>query len=90
MLGDIRRASYQSCVADLADFNHIIGYQTVSALNELQCRLALADAALTHDQDTLAEYINQNAVNADARRQLYLQPADNLCHQIRSALVGYH
>ena len=29
-------------------------------------------------------------MNADARSQLYLQPADYLCHKIGSALIRYH
>ena len=44
--------------------------QTMAALDELQGRLALSDAALTHDQHALAEHVHQNPVNADHRLSL--------------------
>ena len=70
VLGDVRSAADQSVVADLADLHHVVGDQTVAALDQLQGRLALADAALAHDQHALAEHVDEHAVNADAGGQL--------------------
>ena len=67
MLGNIRRASHQSLIADLADLHNIICYQTMSSLDQLQRRLALSDSALAHNQNALAEYIDQHAVDGDHR-----------------------
>ena len=90
MLGNIRRASHQSLIADLADLHNIICNQAVSTLNQLQGSLTFSNTALAHNQNALTKYVYQYAVNADAGRHLYLQPANHLCHQIRCALVGNH
>ena len=84
---NFRSASDQSLIADLSDLHHVVRYETVASLNELQSRFTLTDSALTHDQNAFTEYIHQNAVDADARSQFYLQPADDLCHQIRGRLL---
>ena len=78
VLCDIRCGTHQRIIADLAEFYHIIGYQTMSSLDQLQSRLGLTDAALAGDQDTLAVDIHQYAVYGDTGSQLDIQPADDL------------
>ena len=78
MSGNIRRGANQCLVADLLDLHYIIRHQTVSAVHQLQRHLALADTALAGDQHTLAIDIHKDAVDADAGRQLHLQPAGDL------------
>ena len=90
MTGNIRCRTDQGFIADAADLDHIIADETVTALNQFQRCLTLADTALAHNQNTLAKYIDQYAVNADHRRHLDVQPADDLRHQIRSRLLRYH
>ena len=46
MTRDIRRRADQSDVTDFTQLYNIIAYQTVSTLDQLQCSLTLADAAL--------------------------------------------
>ena len=88
MPGDIRCGSHQFHITDFADLHHIVTYQTMSTLDQFQRSLALTDAALTHDQDTFAVYIHQYAMDGDARCQLYVQPADDLCHKIGCRFFG--
>ena len=89
MPGDIRCSSHQFHITDFADLHHIITYQTMSTLDQFQRSLALTDAALTHDQDTFAIYIHQYAMDGDARCQLHIQPADDLCHKIGCGFFCY-
>ena len=81
MSRDIRRRSDQSDVTYFTKFYNIITYQTVSTLDQLQCSLTLADAALTCDQDSFTIDIYQNSVDGNTWCKLYAQPADDLCHQ---------
>ena len=87
MLRDLRRASHQRVVADLVDLHHIVRHQTVSALNQLQSRLALSDAALAHDQHALTVHIHQHAMDRNPGSQLHIQPINNRRHEIRRGLV---
>ena len=89
MLGDVRSASNQGVIADPAYLHHVIRHQTVSPLNQFQGSLALADAALAHNQHALAEYVNQNAVDTDTGSQLHVKPADDFCHQGRGGLIRH-
>ena len=54
---------------DLFDLNGVVGDQAVAALDELDGRLALADAAVAVDEDALAVNFDQNTVARDARGQ---------------------
>ena len=83
MTRDIRRSSDQRDVTHTADFHNVITDQTMSALDELQRRLAFTDSALAHDQNTFAVYVNQNAVYRDTRRQLNVQPSCDFCRERR-------
>ena len=89
MLGDVRRGADQRIVADLSDLHHIVGNQAVSSLDQLQGRLRFSDAALARDQDALAVYVHQHAVNGDARRQPDVQPADGFGHEGGGGLLGH-
>ena len=56
-----------------AQLNGVIGDQTVAALDQLDGRLALADAAVADKQNTFAVNLHQHAVACDARRKLDVQ-----------------
>ena len=51
----------------------VIRYQSVTALYKLKGSLALADAAVTEDQDTLAADFDKHAVARDALGELDAQ-----------------
>ena len=87
---DARCRPDQGVVTDLADFNDIVRDQPVAPLDQFQRGLALADSALSGDQHAFAVYIHQHAVDGDGRRQLNVQPADDLVHELGSRLLGYH
>ena len=57
----------------LPDLDRIVRNQTVSALDKLDGRLALADAAVAVDENALARNLNQNAVARDARGKRLLE-----------------
>ena len=54
---------------DHLDLDGVVGDQPVAALDQLNSRLTLADAAVAHDQNALAVDLDQNAVARDARGQ---------------------
>ena len=56
-----------------ANFHRIVRDETVAALDKLDGRLALADAAVADKQNTFAVNLHQNAVACDARRKLDVQ-----------------
>ena len=62
-----------------ANFHRIVRDETVAALDELDGRLALADAAVADKQNTFAVNLHQNAVACDARRKLDVQ----ICNERR-------
>ena len=70
MFCDIRCRTYQRIITDLTEFYHIIGYQTMTSSDQLQCCLGLTDAALTGDQDTFTVDIHQYTVHGNAGSQL--------------------
>ena len=55
------------------NLHRIVGDETVAALDELDGRLALADAAVAEQQHALAVDLHQHAVACDARRKLDVQ-----------------
>lgn len=59
----------------------------MASFDQLQCSLALSDSALAHDQNALAEYIDQHAVDGDHRGKLDIQPADDFSHENGSRFV---
>ena len=59
----------------------------MASFDQLQCSLALSDSALAHDQNALAEYIDQHAVDGDHRSKLDIQPADDFSHENGSRFV---
>ncbi len=60
----------------------------MAALDQLQRRFALADPALSHDQDTFSEDIHEHAVHGNARCQFHGEPADDLRHESARRPVG--
>ena len=72
MSGDIRCASDQCIIADLADLYYVIGNKTVSALDQLQSCLAFTNTALAHDQNTFTKYVKEYTVDTDTWCQLYI------------------
>ena len=63
------------CIIDkdnTADFNSVIGYNTVAALNELYGCFAFAHAAFPHKQNTFAVNLHQNAVAGNAGGQFHV------------------
>ena len=68
-------------VGDPAQLNSIVGNQTVTALDQLNGGLTLADAGITEDQDALAVDLHKHAVTGDAGCQLGVQRRDELAHQ---------
>ena len=59
----------------LADLDDVVGDQAVAAHDQVERRLALADAALAEQQDADAEHVDQHAVDRRRRRQLLLEVA---------------
>ena len=51
---------------DLFDLDRVVRDEAVAALDQLDGRLALADAAVAVDEDALAVNFDQNAVARDA------------------------
>ena len=78
MTRDIRGRSDQCGIGNLPDLDHIVRDETMTSLDQLQSSLALADAALAHDQDAFTVYVDQHPVNGDARSKLHIQPAQDL------------
>ena len=54
MAGNIRCSTNQRIITDLPDLHHVICYQTMASLDQLQCRLTFTDTALTSNQYALA------------------------------------
>ena len=58
----------------------------MAALDELDRRLALADAAVADEQNALAVDLDEHAVARDARRKLDVQVRDERGHDVRGRL----
>ena len=69
MLQNRGRGADQLVRRDLFDLDRVVRDETVAALNQLDGRLALADAAVAVDENALAVNFDQNAVARDARGQ---------------------
>ena len=76
MLEYRRRGADQLMRRDLFDLNGVVGDQAVAALDELDGRLALADAAVAVDEDALAVDLDQHAVAGHAGGQGALEVGD--------------
>ena len=81
-------AADERMAADAPDLHRVVGNQAVAALDELQGRLALADAAVAHEQDALAVDLHQHAVHGHARGEVFLQRVDQVRLEGRGVLVG--
>ena len=83
----LRRAADQGMAADPADLHRVVGDEAMAALDELKGRLALADAAVAHEQHTLAVDLHQHAVHRHARSQILLQGVDQIRLKFRGILI---
>ena len=63
--------------ADLFDLHGVVGDEPVAPLDQLHGSLALADAAFSDEQDTLAVDLHQHAVTGDAGGKLPGQIGDD-------------
>ena len=63
-------------IADAADLHRVVRNEPVAALDQLDGRLALADAAVAEDQYALAVHVHQHAVARDHGRQLVVEEVD--------------
>ena len=81
MSGDIRCRTNQRIIADLTDLYHVICYQTMSSLDQLQRCLALTDSTLSHNQYTDTIHIHKYSVNGNTRCQFHIHPANQLRHE---------
>ena len=63
---------------------------TVSVdLTRIKIKVPSRHFKYSHDQDTLAEYVDQNAMDADHGSQLHIEPAYDLRHQCRCRFIRY-
>ena len=69
----IRRTADERSRRNAANLDRVIRYQSVTALYKLKGSLALADAAVTKDQDTPAADFDKHAVARDALGELDAQ-----------------
>ena len=69
MLQNRGRGADQLVRRDLFDLDRVVRDEAVAALDQLDGRLALADAAVAVDEDALAVNFDQNTVARDARGQ---------------------
>ena len=83
----LRRAADQGMAAHPADLYRVVGDEAMAALDKLQGRLALADAAVAHEQHTLAVDLHQHAVHRHARGQVFLQGMDQIRLKFRGILI---
>ena len=60
----------------LADLDRVVRNKAVSALDELNGRFALADAAVAEDQHALAVHVDEHAVACDDGRERVIQVVD--------------
>ena len=90
VLGNRRCPSDQSDLRDFPELDHIVRNQTVAAPDEFQCRLTFSDTGISHNENTLAVDIHQDAVNRELGRKFCLEPANQLRSQIARGLRGHH
>ena len=87
MTDDLRRRAKQA-VGDTPDLHSVIGHQPVSALQELDGRLTLADTGVAQNQHALAVDVHQHTVPCDLRRHGSVQIVDKLAGHVHGGLRG--
>ncbi len=70
------------------DLHRVVGDEPVAPLDQLDGRLALADARFAQQQGALAIDLHQHAVAGDAGGQIPLQIGDEGAHEFRGGLLG--
>lgn len=66
----LRRRADQLVRRDHLDLDRVVRDQAVTALDKLDGRLTLADAAVAHDQNALAVNLDKDAVARHTRRKI--------------------
>ena len=84
----LRRGANQIIPVDALDVHRVVGDEPVAPLDQLQGRLALADAAVTHQQHALAVNLHQHAVGGDAGGQMGAQGGDQVGLKLRGVAGG--
>ena len=82
----LRRAAHERILADAFYLNRVVGDESVAALDKLQRRLALTDAAVAHQQHALAVDLDEHAVRRYARSEIVVQGADDVGLKLRGVL----
>ena len=77
------RGADEQLVADPLDLHRVVRDQTVAALDELQRRLALADAGIAEEQHAFAVHLDEHAVTRDAGREVKIEKRDNSRNKFR-------
>ena len=81
-----RRTADERCCRNALDLNGIVCDKTVTALYKLYCGFALTDAGVTEKKNTLAVYLDENAVTGDTRTELNVKKSDQGGHKFRGTL----
>ena len=88
-MADILRGStHDLAVGYLAQLHRIICHKAVAALDQLDGKLAFANAAVAQDQDAFAVHFHQHTMAGDTRCQFQIQHTDQAAHQSAGGLVG--
>ena len=88
-MADILRGStHDLAVGHLAQLHRIICHKAVAALDQLDGKLAFANAAVAQDQDAFAVHFHQHTMAGDTRCQFQIQHTDQAAHQSAGGLVG--
>ena len=82
----LRRAAHERILADAFYLDRVVGDESVAALDKLQRRLALTDAAVAHQQHALAVDLDEHAVRRYARSEIVVQGADDVGLKLRGVL----
>jgi hypothetical protein len=65
----LRAGAHHQVGGDAGELGSVVGDQAVAARNQVECQLALADAARPGQQDADAEYLDEDAVQRQPGRQ---------------------
>ena len=74
---DLRRGTDQHVFTDELDLHRVVGNQTVTALNEFEGCLALADAAVAHQKDAFPVDVDQDAVSGKPGSEIIMEQEDH-------------
>ena len=84
----LRRGTHQRLRRYPADFHCVVRDQPVAALDQLNCGLALADAAVSQQQDAFAVHLHEHPVTGDAGSELDVQIGNQRRHKAGGCIRG--